>query len=325
MLEFLIRRIFWAIFLFFAATMITYVIFFVIPDDPAALALGQKGATCASCLKAVRHSMGLDLPIWKQYGLFVWRLVVHGYFGRSFISRLPVRTILSSRVPVTASLVLGGAVFWLALSIPIGIYSALRPRSLFDRAAMVFVLIGISAHPVWIGLILSYVFGVKLGWTPTSGYCPPLHGGAGWLCSGPIQWAYHMLLPWCTFMLLFSALYVRLIRATVMETMSEDYVRTARAKGAPERRVLVRHVLRNSMIPIVTILGMDIGLALGGAVFTESIFNLPGLGRGLIDAANGEDLPVVVGITVFATLCVIVFNFLVDVLYGVLDPRVRLT
>jgi peptide/nickel transport system permease protein len=134
-----------------------------------------------------------------------------------------------------------------------------------------------------------------------------------------------MVLPWCTFMLLFSALYVRLIRATVMETMSEDYIRTARAKGAPERRVLVRHVLRNSMVPVVTILGMDIGLALGGAVFTENIFNLPGLGQGLIQAANGYDLPLVVGITLFAVLCVIVFNFIVDVLYGVLDPRVRLT
>ena len=324
MLEFLIRRIFWAIFLFFAATMLTYVIFFVIPADPAALAAG-KAASSPHVIKSIRHSMGLDQPIWKQYGLFVYNLVAHGYFGRSFVNRLPVRRILSAEVPITASLVFGGAVFWLALSIPIGIFSALRPRSLFDRAAMIFVLIGISAHPVWIGLILSYIFGVKLGWMPTSGYCPPLHSSSGFLCSGPVQWAYHMTLPWCTFMLLFSALYVRLIRATVMDTLSEDYVRTARAKGAPERRVLVRHVLRNSMIPIVTILGMDIGLALGGAVFTETIFNLPGLGQGLILAANGYDLPLVVGITLFATLCVIVFNFTVDVLYGILDPRVRLT
>jgi len=234
-----------------------------------------------------------------------------------------VRVILQARVPITASLVFGGALFWLCLSIPVGVYSALHPRSLFDRAAVIFVLIGISAHPVWIGLILIYVFGVKLHFMPTSGYCPWQHD-EGFLCSGPIQWAYHMMLPWCTFMLLFAALYVRLIRATVMETMSEDYVRTARAKGAPERRVLVQHVLRNSMLPIVTILGMDIGLALGGAVFTETVFNLPGLGQGLINAANGLDLPTVVGITVFATLCVIIFNFVVDVLYSVLDPRIRL-
>ncbi len=323
MIEFLIRRIFWAFFLFFAATIVSYVIFFVIPTDPAALSCGK--IVTPSCLKAVRHAMGLDLPVWKQYAYFVWNLFRHGYLGKSFVNKLPVREILTTEVPITASLVLGGAVFWLCLSIPIGIYSALRPRSIFDRIAMIFVLIGISAHPVWIGYILSYFFGVKLGWFPTTGYCPPLHGGPGWLCSGPIQWAYHMFLPWCTFMLLFSALYVRLIRATVMETMSEDYIRTARAKGAPERRVLVRHVLRNSMVPVVTILGMDIGLALGGAVFTESVFNLPGLGHGLIIAANGFDLPLVVGITVFAVLCVIVFNFIVDVLYGVLDPRVRLS
>ena len=232
MIEFLIRRTFWAVFLFFAATIVTYVIFFVIPQDPAALACG-KAASNPKCILSVRHAMGLDLPIWKQYGLFVWRLVRHGYFGNSFVNRLPVRAILSSEVPITASLVLGGAVFWLAVSIPIGIYSALRPRSIFDRFAMLFVLIGISAHPVWIGYILSYFFGVKWALFPTSGYCPPLNGGPGWLCSGPIQWAYHMFLPWVTFMLLFSALYVRLIRATVMETLSEDYVRTARAKGAP--------------------------------------------------------------------------------------------
>lgn len=323
MVEFLIRRIFWAIFLFFVATIVTYVIFFVIPQDPAALACGKN--VTPGCIKNVRHAMGLDQPVWKQYAYFVWNLVRHGYFGRSYLNRLPVRTILTSEIPITASLVLGGAVFWLCLSIPIGVYSALRPRSIFDRFAMIFVLIGISAHPVWIGLILSYVFSYKLGWVPSSQYCPPFGGGPGWLCSGPIEWAYHMILPWCTFMLLFSALYVRLIRATVMETMSEDYIRTARAKGAPERRVLVRHVLRNSMVPVVTILGMDIGLALGGAVFTESVFNLPGLGLGLITAANGLDLPVVVGITVFAVICVICFNFIVDVLYAVLDPRVRLS
>jgi peptide/nickel transport system permease protein len=323
MIEFLIRRTFWAIFLFIVATLVTYVIFFVIPADPAQLAAG-KGGSSPQIVQSIRHSMGLDMPVWKQYLLFLYKLVFHGYFGKSFVNGTPVRVILQARVPITASLVFGGALFWLCLSIPVGIYSALHPRSLFDRGAVIFVLIGISAHPVWIGLILIYVFGVKLHFMPTSGYCPALSHNSGFLCSGPIQWAYHMILPWCTFMLLFAALYVRLIRATVMETMSEDYVRTARAKGAPERRVLVQHVLRNSMLPIVTILGMDIGLALGGAVFTETVFNLPGLGQGLIGAANGLDLPTVVGITVFATLCVIVFNFVVDVMYSVLDPRIRL-
>ena len=160
---------------------------------------------------------------------------------------------------------------------------------------MTFVLFGISAHPVWIGLILAYLVGFRLGWTPIAGYCDFINPSFGASCGGPVQWAYHMILPWMTFMILFAALYVRLIRANVMETMSEDYVRTARAKGASERRVMVQHVLRNSMLPVVTILGMDIGLALGGAIFTESIFNLPGLGRRVIQAYNQNDLPVITG------------------------------
>jgi peptide/nickel transport system permease protein len=324
MIQFLIRRAFWAVFLFLAATMLTYVIFFVIPANPACIAAG-KACSDPKVVANIKHFMGLDMPLWKQYALFVWRLVRHGYFGQSYVTGSPVREVLATHVPVTASLVLGGAVFWLLLSFPIGIISALKPRSLFDRAAVIFVLIGISAHPVWIALLLSYGFGVKWQIFPVSGYCPPVGSSQGYICGGPVQWAYHMFLPWCTFMLLFAALYVRLIRATVTETMSEDYVRTARAKGAPEGRVLVQHVLRNSLLPVVTILGMDIGLALGGAVFTESVFNLPGLGAELISAARGFDLPIVVGITVFSVLCVIIFNFIVDVLYGVLDPRIRLT
>ena len=149
---------------------------------------------------------------------------------------------------------------------------------------MTFVLIGISAHPVWIGLILSYVVGYRLHLTPIAGYCNFFPGTVGAQCSGPVNWAYHLILPWITFMILFAALYVRLVRANVMETMSEDYVRTARAKGASQSRVMVQHVLRNSMLPVVTILGMDLGLALGGAIFTESIFNLPGLGHEVINA-----------------------------------------
>jgi peptide/nickel transport system permease protein len=224
---------------------------------------------------------------------------------------------------VTAALVFGGAIFWLTLSIPIGIISALRPRSLIDRAGMVFVLIGLSAHPVWIGLIFAYFIGYKLELTPITGYAdffnPSQEHG------GPVQWGYHMLLPWSTFAILFAALYVRLIRANVMETMNEDFVRTARAKGAPERQVIRSHILRNSMLPIVTILGMDIGLALGGAIFTESIYSLPGLGRQVLQSYENFDLPVIQGIVVFSTLCIILINLIVDLLYAVVDPRIRLT
>jgi peptide/nickel transport system permease protein len=323
LLYFLIRRFLWAIFLFFCATITAYIIFFVIPSDPAQIACGTH---CTPQIIAhVRESLHLNLPIYQQYWLFLWNMIRHGSLGYSYADGQSVNSIIKQDVPVTASLVLGGAVFWLSLSIPIGILSALRPRSVGDRSAMVFVLIGISAPPVWIGLILIYVFGFKLGWTPIAGYCNFLPSGATGICSGPGQWAYHLILPWMTFMFLFAALYVRLIRANVMETMSEDYVRTAHAKGASSQRVLVQHVLRNSMLPVVTILGMDIGLALGGAVFTEFVFNLRGLGSQLIQSAGRQDLPVVVGIVVFACLAVIVFNFIVDIAYAWLDPRIRLS
>jgi len=323
LLYFLIRRFLWAIFLFFCATITAYIIFFVIPSDPAQIACGTH---CTPAIIAhVRESLHLNLPIYQQYWLFLWNMIKHQSLGYSYADGQSVNSIIKQDVPVTASLVFGGALFWLSLSIPIGILSALRPRSVGDRSAMVFVLIGISAPPVWIGLILIYVFGYKLGWTPIAGYCDFIPSGATGVCSGPGQWAYHLILPWLTFMFLFAALYVRLIRANVMETMTEDYVRTARAKGASSQRVLFQHVLRNSMLPVVTILGMDIGLALGGAVFTEFVFNLRGLGSQLIQSAGRQDLPVVVGIVVFACLAVIVFNFIVDIAYAWLDPRIRLS
>ncbi len=323
MWRFIARRFLWAVFLFLAVTFITYVIFFVAPNDPAKLAAGKSANT--EQVKEVAAYLNLDEPVWKQYGLWMKQLVFEQSLGRSFVNRQDVNDIIEAAAPVTASLVFGGAVLWLLVSIPIGVLSALRPRSLLDRGAMIFVLIGISAHPVWIGLILSFVFGSYLGLTPISGYCDFVNPSIGAQCGGPVQWAYHMILPWCTFALLFSALYVRLIRANVMETMSEDYVRTARAKGVPEREVMRSHVLRNSMLPVVTILGLDIALALGGAIFTETIFGLPGLGRSVIVAYEKTDLPVIVGVVVFSTIVIIIFNFIVDCLYAVLDPRIRLT
>ena len=321
MLQYLIRRILWAIVLFVAVTLVTYVIFFITPSDPARLAAGQ-GATNED-VQRVAERLHLNDPVYEQYGRFLWELVGHQSLGTSFVNRQDVNDIVIRSAPVTASLVFGGAIMWLLISLPIGIISALKPRSLIDRAGMVFVLVGISAHPVWIGLILAYFVGFKLGWTPITGYAdffnPSTEQG------GPVQWAYHMLLPWLTFMILFAALYVRLIRANVMETMNEDYVRTARAKGAPEHQVIRSHVLRNSLLPVVTILGMDIGLALGGAIFTESIYSLPGLGRQVLVSYENFDLPVIQGIVVFSTLCIIIFNLIVDLLYAWIDPRIRLT
>jgi peptide/nickel transport system permease protein len=234
------------------------------------------------------------------------------------------QTILDA-APVTASLVLGAAVLWLIVGLLVGVYSALRPRSLFDRTAMIFVLIGVSAHPIWIGLILEYFLGVKWHVTPIANYAnfwgaPKGSGMPG----GPWQWFYHLILPWCTFALLFAALYARMIRASVIETLDEDYVRTARAKGASERRVLFSHVLRNALLPVVTMLGMDVGVALGGTIFTESVFQLHGLGWTLINAVGLNDFAVVQGVVVFATLAVLSLNLLVDIFYAWIDPRIRL-
>lgn len=225
---------------------------------------------------------------------------------------------------MTASIVFGGAILWLLLALPIGILSALRPRSLLDRAGTVFVLIGISLPVVWVGLVLQYVVGYRLGVTPNAGYCDFIKPTEVATCGGPIDWAYHLILPWIAFSLVFAATYVRLIRSQVMDTLGEDYVRTARAKGAPERQVMRRHVLRNGLLPVVTILGMDIGIALGGAIFTETIFGLPGLGKLAVQSLETFDLPTIQGVVVFSTLCIIAFNLVVDVAYAWIDPRIRL-
>jgi peptide/nickel transport system permease protein len=321
LVRYLIRRILWAIVLFLAVTVVTYVLFFIIPANPAKQACGQACTTAQ--VKHVAHFLGTDRPIYIQYLKFLRNLVWHHSLGYSFFNRQSVNTLVLQAAPVTASLVIGGAILWMLIAIPVGILSALRPRSVLDRASMTFVLIGISAHPVWIGLIFAYFIGFKWSITPITGYAdfinPPL-GEAG----GPVQWAYHLVLPWMTFAILFAALYVRMIRANVLDTMNEDYVRTARAKGAPESRVLRSHILRNAMLPVVTMLGMDIGIALGGAVFTETVYSLPGLGRTAVGALFNYDTPTVMGVIVFACTAIIILNLIVDLLYAVIDPRIRL-
>ena len=332
MFRYLVRRILWAFVLFIAVTLVSYIIFFLVPAEPARLVAGPQAPPDA--VERARKFLHLDEPIWKQYLRFLHSLspvtfdgarpeVKTPSLGRSFATRQEVNKIVKAAAPITISLVIGGAILWMLIALPIGILSALRPRSLLDRGAMIFVLIGISAHPVWIGLLLSYFVGYRLGLTPLGGYCDLVNPATD--CGGPVEWAHAMILPWITFAILFAALYVRMIRANVMETLNEDYVRTARAKGAPEYVVMRSHVLRNAMLPVVTMLGMDIGLAMGGAIFTESVFGLPGIGRTAVVALEGFDLPTVQGIVVFATVAIIVFNLAVDLLYAVIDPRIRLS
>jgi peptide/nickel transport system permease protein len=315
MLTYLVRRLLWGVVLFLAITVVTYILFFVLPvQRQQAVRRTEFAAT------DVRQELRINGPVYEEYAKFLSR-TVHGDLGHSFVNRESVTQILREAAPVTAWLVLGGAFLWLLVAIPVGILSALRPRSLLDRLTMTAVLIGISAHPLWIGLMLSYLLGQRVHLMPVGGYCDLVNPATS--CGGPAQWAYHMILPWITFTILFAALYVRMIRANVLETLDADFVTTAHAKGASGWRVLRSHVLRNALLPVVTMLGMDMGVAFGGAVFVETVFGLPGLGRTAVMSLRRQDLPTIMGVVMWSTLAILVFNTLVDLLYAAIDPRVR--
>jgi peptide/nickel transport system permease protein len=313
---FILRRLLWAVVLAFAISFLTFMVFFVVPGETRTRTQGANSTT-----SLIRQYNLQGKSVFKQYGEFVWRFVRYGDLGRSFVNNRAVTDKLGSALPVTAGLVIGGALLWLIMAIPIGILSALRPRSLLDRIAVIFVLIGVSAHPVWIGLIMSYFLGFKLHLTPISGYCDFFNPSLD--CGGAADWAYHMLLPWLTFAFLFTALYTRMSRAMVLETLQEDYIRTARAKGAGQMRILRSHVLRNALLPLVTMLGMDVGLAFGGVLFVESVYGLPGIGGMLYDSLLRLDLPIMMGVFLVVCLAVVVANLMADVICMVLDPRVH--
>ena len=304
--------------MFLSVTVVTFVIFFVIPSEDDQASLGRGGAEVD-----VRTTVQIDGPIYEEYAEFVRKIVTQGSLGNSWVLRgQEVNELLVRAAPVTLSLVIGGALLWMLIAIPTGVLSALRPRSAMSRFSTVIVLIGISAHPLWMGLMLSYFFGARLELTPTGGYCEVFSPAGN--CGGPAQWAYHLILPWFTFALMYAAIYTRMIRASTLETLNEDYVRTARAKGAPEWMVIRSHVLRNAMLPVVTMLGMDIAVSLGAVLFVESAYGLPGLGRLFATSLARRDFPVLLGITMYTTLVVILVNFLIDVLYGFVDPRARI-
>lgn len=317
MLRYLIARLAWGLVLLWAITVFTFVLFFVLPQPQIDLP-GRGGEDEVD----IRDALRLSGPIYHQYGQFVYRFVRYGELGRSYTNRRQVKEIIEHAAPVTASVVLGGAVIWLLLGFPIGVLSALRPRSLLDRAAMVFVLIGISAHPAWVSLLLSRFVGRETGLFPISGYCDLFSPHPAAPCGGPAQWVWHLILPWFALALLFAALYARMIRAAVLETLGEDYVRTARAKGAGGWQVLRKHVLRNALLPVVTMVGMDVGMFLSGTIFIESVFGLPGLGGLLRSSISQRDLPVILGIVMFTTTAILILNLIVDLVYTLIDPRV---
>ena len=335
MTRYVIRRLLWAVVLFLAVTLVTFVIFYLIPVDPARQAAGK--AATPEQIQQVAHRLYLDRPVWQQYLHFLDELV-HGNLGYSYANRQSVNETIKEAAPVTASLVIGAAILWLAMAVPIGVYSALRPRTKGDRAAMVFVLAGISVHPVWLGLVASYLLafvptqGSFLGihfpsftLFPIQGYCNLKGAAPGEPCGGPVQWAYHLVLPWIVLAVGYAAFYVRLVRSSTMEVLNEDYIRTARAKGVPGGQVLRSHVLRNAMLPVVTAFGMDIALALAGAVLIEFVFGLPGLGYVAVHSLYQFDYPVTLGVVVFASIVVIIANLVVDLLYAWIDPRIRLS
>ncbi len=318
MLRFLVRRIVLGILVMWLITLAVFALFFIAPNDVARTLAGRQATPETVAL--IAHRLGLDQPIWKQYVDFVGRLL-HGDLGYDYYHQTPVTQIIGAAIPITLSVVIGGAIIWLVMGVFNGVVSAVRPRSFIDRSLTVFSLFFYSMPTFLLGLLLLYFFYFRLtlrGITifPAGGYAP--------IGDGPGQWVLHMVLPWFTLALVSAATYTRLTRASMLDVLGEDYVRTARSKGLSERRVVMRHAFRAAMTPIVTQFGIDVGALIGGVVVTEYVFSLPGLGKTAIDAINLQDLPVIIGIVLFASAAVVVANIIVDLCYAVLDPRVRL-
>lgn len=331
MLKYIIRRVAYTVAILFAVSVSVYVIFAYLPMDPAALTCGK---TCTpQVIEANRHRLGLDIPLVQQYinfvqGLFFGRNYAEGAaaihcpapaFGYSFNRHDCVTSLLMDAFPVTLSLALGALVMWMFMGVGLGIVAARYKHRLPDRIAMVFVLVGTSFPTFVSGLLILIFVVIKLG------LANPLDIGR-WVSplENPFAWVNTFIWPWVTLALAYAAVYTRFTRASVLETLSEDYIRTARAKGLPDDVVLNKHTLRAAVAPLVTMAGLDFAGLLGGAIITEQIFNLPGLGRLSIRAVLRDyDLPLIVGTTILAAAFVVVMNLIVDILYAYIDPRVR--
>jgi len=318
MSAYIIRRLLWVIVLLFLVSAITFVIFFALPSaDPAQLRAGRQPNP--ALVEAIRHRLGLDKPIYVQYYRYMKGLVLHFDFGYSYQNNIAVKQQIFDRLPATASLAIGAAVVWLIIGISVGTISAIRRRTLFDRVAMGGALVGISAPVYWLGLLSLYLFANDIGIIkifPGSGSYVPLS-------QDPSKWFTSLILPWFVLAASFAAFYARLLRGNLIEVMSEDYIRTARAKGLRERRVVLRHGIRSAITPIVTAAGLDIGILLGGAILTESVFNIPGIGRLAYDSIQNSDLPMIQGTVLLGAFFIVLMNLVVDVAYAFIDPRVR--
>jgi peptide/nickel transport system permease protein len=313
------RRLVWTVVVVACVLAITFAVFYLLPAGDPALRFAGKNPTDRE-IAQIHHRLGLDKPFYVQFGKFTWRFFTgdkYGWpgLGYTYASGSSVKALIIARAPRTLLLIAGAAVLWLFSGVAIGVISAVKRRSLTDRLAMGFALIGISTPVFWLGLVALYVFWRRLGWTGGSGYVSPADSLTGFFS--------HMITPWVVLALLYAAFYARITRNNLLETLGEDYIRTARAKGLPERSVIFKHGLRASLTPIVTMFGLDIALLVGGAVITESVFNLQGLGYLAINDALQQDLPVVLGVVLVASVAVALANLVVDILYAFIDPRVR--
>ena len=321
--RYLIRRIGFTVLVLFVVSLLTFLIFVKLPTgDPARRATGKSSTP--EQIENARKAFGLDQPLWVQYGRFAKGLIpLPGLFLSedvyySYGNFIPVREEIARRLPVTVALAVGGAALWLLIGIPVGIAAGVRRKSSLSRASMLLAIVGVSIPVFWLGQLLLYVFWFRLGWAPPSGMDIGV-GVWGSVLGG------RFLLPWITVAVGYAAFYARMVRSNVIETMHEDYIRTARAKGLPERRVIYRHGLRGALTPVVTMLGIDLGTLLGGLFIVETLFGLPGVGQLAVTSISTNDFPMVMGVTVLGALFIAVANLTVDVAYAALDPRVRYT
>ncbi|MDQ6837550.1 MAG: ABC transporter permease [Actinomycetota bacterium] len=320
MARFLLRRTARGILVMFVVTVVVFGIFFVGPGpNNVAHILAGRQAT-PQTIALVSHRLLLDRPIVVQYGHFLSGLL-HGNLGYSYYHGEPVTSVLKAAFPITLSLALGAAILWLVLGVLSGVLSAIKTRSVADRVVTVVALIFYSMPPFVLGLLLLYFVYYKLTLAgvhifPGSGYT--------YITDSPVKWFEGLVLPWLTLALISAAAYTRLTRGSMLDVLSEDYIRTARSKGISERRVVMRHGLRAALTPIVSQFGIDLGVLIGGAVVTETVFSMPGLGFTAVQSIQQQDLPIVIGVVIIASAAVVVANIVVDALYAVVDPRVRL-
>ncbi|AUY49754.1 ABC transporter permease [Streptomyces sp. CB01881] len=336
MFAYILRRTLAAVVLLLVVSAVTFAIFFLLPrmagettDQLATQYIGKNPSPEA--IAAIKKNLGFDQPIYVQYGRFLKALVTGAEykfgpdaatchvpcFGYSFKNHLEVWPELTKRIPITLSLAIGAAVLWLVSGVTTGVISALKPRSIFDRLSMGVALAGVSLPVFFTGALLLTLFSYEWPILDNLQYVN--------FTDDPLMWARNLILPWISLAFLYSALYARLTRAGMLETMSEDYIRTARAKGLAERKVVVRHGLRSALTPVVTIFGMDLGLLLGGALITEQVFSLQGVGAFAVSAIADNDLPKILGVTLLAAFFIVLCNLVVDLLYAAVDPRVRLS